>query len=228
MHLPIGYSPIPTAGTHEAMSKSEMMERESSGTIERILETSERLFGDYGIEAVSMRQITIESGASNNSAIAYHFGDRENLVREILRCHLPDMEISRADMLGQITKQGQDNDPYALARALVMPVYDLVDRDGRHRYAAFLRQALRWEPGRRLRAESTDLSPSSTEAFEMFRRLFADVPEEIFAWRALAATGLFFDLVFDRDRDLAAGVPVMDEPKFLDEAIRLIVACCRG
>ena len=58
--------------------------RRRISTTDRILTAAEILFGTYGIEAVSMRETTIESGASNNSAIAYHFGDRESLVRTIL------------------------------------------------------------------------------------------------------------------------------------------------
>jgi len=203
-------------------------ERRGAATTDRILATAERLFGTYGIEAVSMRQITIESGASNNSAIAYHFGDRDNLAREIWRHRLPALEIARAAMLHDIVEAGRQDDPHALARALVMPAFALVDGDGRHRYAAFLRQALRWTRGRVLRAEAMDLSPSSATGFAMFRRLFADVSEDLFQWRSLAATGLFFDLVFDRDCDIAEGLPVMDEKTFIDEAIKLFVACCQA
>jgi AcrR family transcriptional regulator len=195
-------------------------------TTDRILATAEQLFGTYGIEAVSMRQITIGSGASNNSAIAYHFGDRANLVREIWRRRLPALEVVRADMLREIVEAGRQDDPYALARALVLPAYGLADGDGRHRYAAFLRQALRWAEGRALRAEAMDLSPSSATGFAMFRRLFPHLSDDLFLWRSLAATGLFFDLVFDRDCDIAEGLPAMDEKIFLDEAVKLFVSCC--
>lgn len=206
--------------------RQERTARRGAATTERILAAAERLFGTYGIEAVSMRQITIESGASNNSAIAYHFGDRANLVREIWRHRLPALEIARAGMLRAIVEAGQGGDAHALARVLVMPAYALVDGEGRHRYAAFLRQALRWTTGRGLREDAMDLSPSSATAYAMFRRCFGPLPDDLFQWRSLAATGLFFDLVFDRDGDIAAGLPVMDEKAFLEEAIRMFVACC--
>ena len=49
-----------------------------------ILDTAERLFGDHGIEAVSLRQIMAEAGV-NVAAIHYHFGSKDLLLREILK-----------------------------------------------------------------------------------------------------------------------------------------------
>jgi AcrR family transcriptional regulator len=210
----------------KSAERQERAESRGAATTERIIMAAERLFGTYGIEAVSMRQIIVQAGVGNNSAIAYHFGDRANLVREIWRQRLPGLELTRADMLRKVIDAGQGDDPHALARVLVMPAYDLVDDEGRHSYAAFLRQALRWEPGRVLRAEAMDLSPSSATTYAMFHRLFSHLPDDLFHWRSLAATGLFFDLVFDRDRDIAAGLPVMNEPVFLDEAIKMFIGCC--
>jgi AcrR family transcriptional regulator len=53
-------------------------------TREQILVTAERLFAQFGIAAVSLRGIAIASGQTNNAAVHYHFGDKENLVKEIV------------------------------------------------------------------------------------------------------------------------------------------------
>lgn len=202
--------------------------RRGNTTGARIIAVAERLYGIYGIESVSIRQITIEAGALNKSAVAYHFGDRENLIREILRQRLPRLEVARERLYREIVSENLGHDPYALARVLVLPAYDLVDGDGRRSYAGFLRQILRWERGRTLRNEMMDLSPSSTQAFRVFRRLFDRLSDDLFIWRSIVGVGLFFDLVFDRDRDIAAGMPVMEEDIFLKEAIGLMVACYKA
>jgi AcrR family transcriptional regulator len=54
-------------------------------TRELILITAERLFAERGIAAVPLRDIGIAAGQKNNVAVQYHFGDRETLVREVVR-----------------------------------------------------------------------------------------------------------------------------------------------
>ncbi|PSO13095.1 MULTISPECIES: TetR/AcrR family transcriptional regulator [unclassified Sphingobium] len=197
----------------------------SRETTDRIMDAAERLFGLYGIDGVSMRQITAAAGVSNNSAIAYHFGDRDGLIRHILRQRLPTLEPRRRELLDRVLADG-GGEADALAATLVLPVYELVDQTGRRNYAAFLRQILRSPIGRDLRSEYMELSPASATAFAAFYELFPDVPRALFRWRLRAATGLFFDLVFDRDCEIAAGRASMDEAAFLDEAIAMMVACC--
>ena len=42
----------------------------------QLLLAAERLFAEHGLAGVSLRQISIEAGSSNNSAIRYHFGSK--------------------------------------------------------------------------------------------------------------------------------------------------------
>jgi AcrR family transcriptional regulator len=52
---------------------------------------AERLFGRYGVEGVSLRQIAAEAGAANNSAVHYHFGSKESLAQAIFEYRLPQL-----------------------------------------------------------------------------------------------------------------------------------------
>src|SRR3546814_15526685 len=36
---------------------------------QRLLDTAERLFGEHGVDAISVRQITLAAGQANNSAV---------------------------------------------------------------------------------------------------------------------------------------------------------------
>jgi AcrR family transcriptional regulator len=56
-----------------------------SATRELILLAAERLFAEFGIAAVSLRDVGIAAGQKNNAAVQYHFGDKDNLVKEIVR-----------------------------------------------------------------------------------------------------------------------------------------------
>jgi AcrR family transcriptional regulator len=52
-------------------------------TKQRILDTAERLFGEHGYDATSLRQIIAEAGV-NLAAIHYHFGSKQELLDELI------------------------------------------------------------------------------------------------------------------------------------------------
>jgi AcrR family transcriptional regulator len=53
-------------------------------TKEKLIRAAERLFAEKGLAGVSVRDITLAAGARNQSALHYHFGCMEDLIREIL------------------------------------------------------------------------------------------------------------------------------------------------
>ena len=96
----------------------------------RLLEAAERLFAERGVEAVSLREITRESGARNAIALQYHFEDRAGVLQAIFDKHVPEVEARRHAMLDEYEARGEP-DLRALASALVRPLAaKLADRDG--------------------------------------------------------------------------------------------------
>lgn len=67
----------------------------------RILDAAERLFTDYGFEATTLRQIT---GAAevNLAAVNYHFGSKEELIREVFRRRLTWLNQQRLQELDRL------------------------------------------------------------------------------------------------------------------------------
>jgi AcrR family transcriptional regulator len=49
-----------------------------------LLEGALRLFAEYGVSAVTVRQIAEASGQRNHAAVGYHFGSKEALVRAVI------------------------------------------------------------------------------------------------------------------------------------------------
>ncbi len=74
-----------------------------SETRELILVTAERLFAEHGVEAVSNRQVSEAAGQSNNSAVGYHFGTKDDLVLAIVRRHFEPVEQRRSELIAQLT-----------------------------------------------------------------------------------------------------------------------------
>jgi AcrR family transcriptional regulator len=102
----------------------------SGTTSDRLVRAAERLFAERGIDAVSLREINRVAGAKNASALQYHFGDRNGLLRAVLAKHQGAVEDRRHAMLDAYEAAGQA-DLRALAGALVRPLAaKLADDDG--------------------------------------------------------------------------------------------------
>ena len=56
----------------------------SQQTREELILAAERLFSEFGIDAVSLRQINAAAGQRNSSAAHYHFGSKDALIAATL------------------------------------------------------------------------------------------------------------------------------------------------
>lgn len=102
----------------------------ASDVPEALIRAAERLFAQRGSDAVSLRDIIAASGATNASAVHYHFGDRRGLVRAVLAKHAVEVERRRHDLLDAYEARGEE-DVRALAAALVRPLAaELSNDDG--------------------------------------------------------------------------------------------------
>ena len=86
-----------------------------------LIDAAERLFAERGSDRVSLREITSAAGASNASAVQYHFGDRRGLVRAVLAKHESEIDRHRRRLLDEYEARGQP-DVRRLAAALVEPL----------------------------------------------------------------------------------------------------------
>jgi AcrR family transcriptional regulator len=87
----------------------------------KLLSAAERRFAEKGVDTVSLREITRESGAKNAIALQYHFDDRDGVLRAIFDKHIPEVEARRHAMLDEYEANGEP-DLRALASALVRPL----------------------------------------------------------------------------------------------------------
>ncbi len=103
-------------------------------TREQIIRSAEQLFATHGIDGVSLREINKVAGQRNSSALQYHFGDRNGLLRAVLDKHRAETEPRRHALLDQYESAGID-DVHALGSALVLPLAaKLADPDGGRAY----------------------------------------------------------------------------------------------
>ena len=113
----------------------------SADTRDRIIDATERLCGERGLEAVSVRDIA-EAAAVNLSAINYHFGSRVKLLLAVLQSRTAELDEERRALLDQ-AGASDPPDLRAVLRALLMPLarWRTPDR-GRKSALQFLCRAL--------------------------------------------------------------------------------------
>src|SRR5580704_14552004 len=79
-------------------------------TKEQLVLTAERLFAVHGIDAVSLRQICAEAGNANNSAVQYHFGDKDRLLQAIFEYRIPHLMVRRNLLAAEAVARGEFDD----------------------------------------------------------------------------------------------------------------------
>lgn len=103
------------------------------------MDSAEELFARHGIDAVSNRRITEHAGTANHSAVAYHFGTRDQLILAMVDRHLSATAERRAQRLATL---GDDAGLRDLVTAGILPVVEVLDALPVPSWRArFLRQA---------------------------------------------------------------------------------------
>jgi AcrR family transcriptional regulator len=119
------------------MARSSIRRGDGSAA-DRLIEAAERLYGLYGLEGVSLRQIGAEAGHGNNNAVQYHFGDAAGLIRAILQKRTPELELRRAELLAEAKAQDRLGSSKALMEILYRPLFEHLDAGGRRTCARFI------------------------------------------------------------------------------------------
>ena len=83
------------------------------------------LFAHHGVNAVTVQQIVAAAGQKNNAAIHYHFGSKEELVREIVVDGAAVLERRRQEMLKELDAKGGPKTVRDVLHVLIMPVIEL-------------------------------------------------------------------------------------------------------
>lgn len=89
-----------------------------------LLDAAEELFARNGIDAVSNRRIVEHAGAANHSAIAYHFGGREGLLRALVERHHDEISRRRRELTEQL---GETPNIHELVTIRLRPLIELLD-----------------------------------------------------------------------------------------------------
>lgn len=152
-----------------------------------MLDLAERLYGERGFDAVSLREISSGSGSGNNTAVQYHFGDAAGLICAILSRRMPLVDEERGRLFSAMMCSGQTPNVRALMNTLFMPLINHLDQHGKRVHARFI------------------LALLSSPKAHLWGKLFQDL--QPFAFKTLdllvEATGVPQSLLIERQRLVA-------------------------
>ena len=115
------------------MSSPELATRpKPDDTKAQLKRAAQALFARHGAAAVTVQQIVQAAGQRNNAALHYHFGTKEELIRQLLVEGAQQLDDRRQEMLAALDRAGGTSSVRQVLEILVLPVVEL-ERDPRRR-----------------------------------------------------------------------------------------------
>lgn len=97
------------------------MGEDGTDTKERLLDAAELLMAEHGIEGAELNEIHRLAGQRNRSAVAYHFGDRDGLLRALGARRRAVANATRNRTLDRLEREGRVS-VTTLVEAMVRPL----------------------------------------------------------------------------------------------------------
>lgn len=152
---------------------------EMSDTKMDLLLAAERLFAIQGLAATTIRQINVEAGQKNSSAIHYHFGSRDAILDAILAFRVTPANELRARLLEEARAGGEPLTTETIIRLLIQPGVDrFLNTQGPHFTHRFLTQ-LRMDFAAWRRYERKHMVWTLSELLAELRRTRPLLPEQV-------------------------------------------------
>lgn len=206
------------------------MAKDASVTREQLIRAGERLFARKGVDGALTREIVLEARQSNGSAVHYHFGSRQGLLRAIAEKHIARMEPARAAHLASLARDGSGDDLAAVARGVVDPVADeLATPDGRD----FVRIIAQLAGHAGVRTATTPAAIAGTALAQQLvlleERCRDDLPEPLARERLATGIGMLTAALADRARQLDDGrEPLLSHAVFVQNLTSMLVAALQA
>ncbi len=98
-------------------------------TQQQLLRAAEKLFARDGLVNVSVRSIVIEAGQRNESALHYHFGNRDGLIAALHAERSAEIQAERRRVRENLINHSNSLSVKNLAVTMVRPAFELARRD---------------------------------------------------------------------------------------------------
>ena len=203
---------------------------EASSTRDLLVDAAARLFAERGVDNVSIADIVRAADQRNTSAVHYHFGSRDEILRAVLTRHVGDLAQRRLALLEEAQARPA-RDVRAAAEAIVRPITEFAQGGWRQR--AYL------QIGSELAGAIDRVGPdiqeilqqtAGADAWDLLRRRCSTIPSDL--WRARQEICIVFigRAAADRARALNGGGKrrVLSDDRFVDNLVEMLLGAMRA
>ena len=162
----------------------------AESTREQLLDAAEALFLEGGIEDVSLRAIVRRAGQRNQSAMQYHFGRREDLIKAIIRRRMLQLECRRSKLVDDALARNTDLRLRDCCALLVSAPFRLCGERPDFRDMLGLVGSRLLSQDKNLYLLEEQSSPSFHRIAEILLGYLSEVPREVLALRIENAHGM--------------------------------------
>lgn len=173
------------------MSKTKITSPLPKGALKLLL-SAEKLFGEQGIAAVSLRQVVSAAGQANSSAVQHHFGSKEGLLQAVFDMRLPELDEGRMQILETVKDQAGHIAISQLLKAMFLPVIESMDETVQQSFALFNSQLMQMEVSIHPFTHSKVPQPAYMEIQQRLQDELDYLPAAVFQLRLRLATDIFF------------------------------------
>ncbi len=166
----------------------------------KILAAAGELFSQQDIDLVSQRQILQAAGQRNTSAIQYHFGSREGLLRAVFERGVARIDNRRNEILDELEASGRQPTIADYVNALVRPLCEQRhDGESGPQTLRFLNQVLK-DPDIRLMEIMKGIDSGMRRAHRGVVHCLPDIPPLLLRYRLYTISRAASDVLCDWDR----------------------------
>ncbi|WP_281017208.1 MULTISPECIES: hypothetical protein [unclassified Minwuia] len=168
---------------------------------DKILTAAGELYGQQEIAMVSQRQILQAAGQRNTSAIQYHFGSREGLLRAVFERGVARIDARRNQLVDELEASGRQPVVSDYINALVRPLCEQrSDGESGLQTLRFLDQVLK-DPDLRLMEIMKGMDSGMRRAHQGVVHCLPDVPPMLLRYRLYAGSRAASGVLCDWDRN---------------------------
>ncbi|MCP3996194.1 MAG: TetR/AcrR family transcriptional regulator [bacterium] len=198
---------------------------DADATRSHLIEVSQELLAERGIDGVSVSDIIAASGQRNRSAVNYHFGGKDGLIEAILETHEAQIEIRRNEMIAGIEARGRAS-LRDWVRTLVMPLGELIDSPGGIAYLRIIAQLIGHPRFSVLERHREAVAAGTDGILRMLRKARQRDPA-LWLSKWILVSGVLYHGLADyaqMRQEAASSVPLQKPEEFFDELVESIAA----
>lgn len=143
----------------------------SEETKNQIKAAAQMLFAQRGVDGVTVQEIVNAAGQRNNAALHYHFGSKEDLIRQMVVDGAAVLDGRRRELLDEMNARGGPKNIRDVMLVLVMPVIELGEDERWRGYIRFTSNLQASDPGTLRAALNSRWNSGYVACFEYLRKM---------------------------------------------------------